>query len=114
MISCRCCRKIGSPKQAPSPPAGLLPGQPGGKAREGKSAMDALKTLPARRSTQRRGDPRCGSSAADSRPRNQRGWYKMAEGQRKTAKGELLLSLRNVSKQFGAVTALSDIELDVH
>lgn len=38
----------------------------------------------------------------------------MAEGQRKTAKGDLLLSLRNVSKQFGAVTALSDIELDVH
>ena len=38
----------------------------------------------------------------------------MAEGQRKTVKGELLLSLRNVSKQFGAVTALSDIELDVH
>ena len=30
------------------------------------------------------------------------------------AKGELLLRLRNVSKQFGAVTALADIELDVH
>ncbi|TBN38638.1 sugar ABC transporter ATP-binding protein [Paracoccus subflavus] len=29
------------------------------------------------------------------------------------AKGDLLLSLRGVSKQFGAVTALSDIELDV-
>lgn len=28
--------------------------------------------------------------------------------------GKLLLSLRGVSKQFGAVTALSDIELDVH
>jgi D-xylose transport system ATP-binding protein len=30
------------------------------------------------------------------------------------AKGELLLRLRNVSKQFGAVTALADIELDIH
>lgn len=29
-------------------------------------------------------------------------------------KGDLILSLRNVSKQFGAVTALEDIELDVH
>lgn len=29
-------------------------------------------------------------------------------------KGELLLRLRGISKQFGAVTALSDIELDVH
>jgi energy-coupling factor transporter ATP-binding protein EcfA2 len=28
--------------------------------------------------------------------------------------GELLLRLRGISKQFGAVTALSDIELDVH
>lgn len=28
--------------------------------------------------------------------------------------GRLILSLRGVSKQFGAVTALSDIELDVH
>lgn len=28
--------------------------------------------------------------------------------------GELILRLRGVSKQFGAVTALSDIELDVH
>ncbi len=28
--------------------------------------------------------------------------------------GELLLKLRGVSKQFGAVTALADIELDVH
>lgn len=29
-------------------------------------------------------------------------------------KGELILKLRGVSKQFGAVTALKDIELDVH
>jgi D-xylose transport system ATP-binding protein len=28
--------------------------------------------------------------------------------------GELILSLRGISKQFGAVTALEDIELDVH
>ena len=28
--------------------------------------------------------------------------------------GELVLSLRNVSKRFGAVSALTDIELDVH
>jgi D-xylose transport system ATP-binding protein len=38
----------------------------------------------------------------------------MTQGQATRAKGELLLSLRGVSKQFGAVTALSDIELDVH
>lgn len=38
----------------------------------------------------------------------------MTQGQAMRAKGELLLSLRGVSKQFGAVTALSDIELDVH
>lgn len=29
-------------------------------------------------------------------------------------KGKLILSLRNIGKQFGAVTALEDIELDVH
>lgn len=29
-------------------------------------------------------------------------------------KGELILRLRNIGKQFGAVTALEDIELDVH
>ncbi|MBI1416228.1 MAG: ATP-binding cassette domain-containing protein [Limimaricola sp.] len=29
-------------------------------------------------------------------------------------KGELLLRLKGISKQFGAVTALSDIELDIH
>ena len=33
---------------------------------------------------------------------------------KRTGPGELILSLRDVSKQFGAVTALSDIELDVH
>lgn len=32
----------------------------------------------------------------------------------KTPKGELLLSLRGVSKNFGAVSALTDIELDIH
>lgn len=32
----------------------------------------------------------------------------------KTPTGELLLSLRGVSKNFGAVSALTDIELDVH
>ena len=31
-----------------------------------------------------------------------------------TPPGELILRLRGVSKQFGAVTALADIELDVH
>jgi D-xylose transport system ATP-binding protein len=31
-----------------------------------------------------------------------------------TKAGELILRLRGVSKQFGAVTALSDIDLDVH
>lgn len=30
------------------------------------------------------------------------------------SKGELLLRLRGVTKQFGAVTALEDIELDIH
>ena len=30
------------------------------------------------------------------------------------APGELVLSLRNVSKRFGAVSALTDIDLDVH
>lgn len=38
----------------------------------------------------------------------------MATAQSTRTKGELLLSLRGISKQFGAVTALSDIELDVH
>ncbi len=32
----------------------------------------------------------------------------------RAAPGELVLSLRGISKQFGAVSALSDIELDVH
>ncbi len=32
----------------------------------------------------------------------------------KTPPGELLLSLRGISKNFGAVSALTDIELDVH
>lgn len=32
----------------------------------------------------------------------------------RTPDGELILSLRGVCKQFGAVTALEDIELDVH
>jgi D-xylose transport system ATP-binding protein len=32
----------------------------------------------------------------------------------KTPTGELLLSLRGISKNFGAVSALTDIELDVH
>ena len=30
------------------------------------------------------------------------------------APGELVLSLRQVSKRFGAVSALTDIDLDVH
>ncbi|MBI1172911.1 ATP-binding cassette domain-containing protein [bacterium] len=34
--------------------------------------------------------------------------------ERPTPKGELLLSLRGISKNFGAVSALTDIELDVH
>lgn len=38
----------------------------------------------------------------------------MATGSATRTKGELLLSLRGISKQFGAVTALSDIELDIH
>ena len=32
----------------------------------------------------------------------------------RTPKGDVLLSLRNVSKNFGAVSALTDIELDIH
>src|SRR5580704_15572507 len=32
----------------------------------------------------------------------------------RSARGELVLSLRGVSKNFGAVSALTDIELDVH
>lgn len=38
----------------------------------------------------------------------------MAHADARRAKGELLLRLRGISKQFGAVTALSDIELDVN
>ena len=34
--------------------------------------------------------------------------------QQRRAPGELVLSLRNVSKRFGAVSALTDIDLDVH
>ena len=34
--------------------------------------------------------------------------------QRPTSDGEVVLSLRGVSKNFGAVSALTDIELDVH
>lgn len=33
---------------------------------------------------------------------------------KKKSKGELLLSLRGISKNFGAVSALTEIELDVH
>jgi D-xylose transport system ATP-binding protein len=33
---------------------------------------------------------------------------------REAANGEPVLSLRGVSKNFGAVSALTDIELDVH
>lgn len=33
---------------------------------------------------------------------------------KRPAPGKLVLSLRNVSKHFGAVSALTDIELDVH
>src|SRR5690554_718623 len=40
--------------------------------------------------------------------------FEMAESHGIGMKGGLLLSLRGISKQFGAVTALSDIELDVH
>ena len=38
----------------------------------------------------------------------------MTQGNNSPDKGELILRLRNVGKQFGAVTALEDIELDVH
>lgn len=38
----------------------------------------------------------------------------MAEPQLQHAKGELLMRLSGISKHFGAVTALSDIELEVH
>jgi len=34
--------------------------------------------------------------------------------QTRKPRGELLLSLRGISKNFGAVSALTDIELDVH
>ena len=38
----------------------------------------------------------------------------MADAERDRAHGDLILRLRGISKQFGAVTALSDIELDIH
>lgn len=38
----------------------------------------------------------------------------MTETSRQMQKGELILSLRNVCKKFGAVSALTDIDLDVH
>ena len=38
----------------------------------------------------------------------------MQARERLPAKGECILSLRGVSKRFGAVSALTDIELDVH
>ena len=38
----------------------------------------------------------------------------MQARERLPAKGERILSLRGVSKRFGAVSALTDIELDVH
>ncbi len=38
----------------------------------------------------------------------------MEQKHSRTPDGELILSLRGVCKQFGAVTALEDIELDVH
>ncbi len=38
----------------------------------------------------------------------------MTDGKKATTPGEVLLRLRGISKHFGAVTALSDIELDVH
>src|ERR687890_380061 len=34
--------------------------------------------------------------------------------QPRSARGESVISLRNVSKNFGAVSALTDIDLDVH
>ena len=38
----------------------------------------------------------------------------MTDVKKATTPGEVLLRLRGISKHFGAVTALSDIELDVH
>ena len=38
----------------------------------------------------------------------------MQARERLPAKGERILSLRGVSKRFGAVSALTDIELDIH
>lgn len=38
----------------------------------------------------------------------------MGQDTRDRTHGDLILSLKGISKQFGAVTALSDIELDVH
>jgi D-xylose transport system ATP-binding protein len=40
--------------------------------------------------------------------------HRMSRAAQDRAQGELILRLRGISKQFGAVTALSDIELDVH
>jgi len=34
--------------------------------------------------------------------------------QRSAPSGEVVLSLRGISKHFGAVSALTDIDLDVH
>jgi D-xylose transport system ATP-binding protein len=36
------------------------------------------------------------------------------QSQQRSARGEPVISLRNVSKNFGAVSALTDIDLDVH
>src|SRR5262245_430492 len=38
----------------------------------------------------------------------------MAAPAARSAPGQLVLSLRGISKNFGAVSALTDIELDVH
>ncbi len=38
----------------------------------------------------------------------------MTDGTRQPAQGEKILSLRHISKKFGAVSALTDIELDIH
>lgn len=38
----------------------------------------------------------------------------MAEAAARSAPGDAILSLRNVSKKFGAVSALTDIDLDIH
>ena len=58
--------------------------------------------------------PRSGVSESGAATVSTKGRHDTAQKQTERAHGELLLRLSGVSKKFGAVTALSDIELEVH